>query len=284
VAGRRSGCTASRAGSGIAGDVDGRVLRATYTEPDGTQGRAVFELAADGQSFRGVWRPALEPVLELDTPEAGRWSGKRVEPVEGRTWLVILEANWETSLSEHEYSYGDMLRAFFERAPDIAVRRRFFHDQADLLRFCGELNGLAEPVVLYVSSHGTRAGIPTGGGTVDGRTLGAALRDAGNLKLLHLGACELLAGDFASDVRAAAGADFPISGFTEDVDWAGSAIVDFTYLHLVLELGVEPAEAVEEVRSMLSFAGPPAEGGGPIAGCDLSVLAPADEPAEGPEP
>lgn len=262
--------------SHIAGDVDGRVLRATYLEPDGTQGRAVFELAEDGQSFNGRWVADLDRELELDTSDAGRWSGERAEPVAGRTWLVILEAHWEGSLEDHEYSYGDMLRAFFERVPEVEVRHRFFHDQADLVRFCGELTGLVEPVVLYISSHGTEAGLSSAAGPIEGAALGAALRDLEGLKLLHLGACELMGGDFAPAVRAAAGADFPISGFTVSVDWAGSALVDFAYLHLVLERGLEPAAAVSAARSMLTFAGEADQASGPIAGCDLSVLAPEE--------
>jgi hypothetical protein len=258
--------------SQIAGDVAGRVLRATYTEPDGTQGRAVLELAPDGARFDGVWRAGLDPGLELASPDASAWTGTRVEPVPGRTWLVILEAHWEESLAEHEYSYGDMLRAFFERVPAVEVRHRFFHDQADLVRYARELADLAEPVVLYISSHGDARGIAAGGNSIDGATLGAALCGLDHLKLLHLGACELLAGSFAADVRAAAGADFPISGFTVDVDWAGSAIVDFTYLHLVLEQGLEPAPAARAVRSMLTFAGEAGSSKGPIGGCDLTVL------------
>lgn len=262
--------------SEIAGDVEGRVLHATYTEPDGTQGRAVLELAPGGARFDGVWRAGLDQSLALDTPHAQGWSGTRVEPVPGRVWLVILEAHWEESLAEHEYSYGDMLRAFFERVPAVEVRHRFFHDQTDLVRYARELAGLAEPVVLYISSHGDAHGIAAGGNSIDGATLGAALRGLDHLKLLHLGACELLAGPFAADVRAAAGADFPISGFTVDVDWAGSAIVDFTYLHLVLEQSLDPEPAARAVRSMLTFAGERGSSKGPIAGCDLTVLGAQD--------
>ncbi len=245
-------------GALVEGVCEGRVLRATYTESDGTLGRAVFELSPDGESFRGRWRAGLERPLEAGDRDAGRWSGTRVASVPGRTWLVILEANWETSLDEHEYSYGAMLRAFFERAPSIQVRHRFFHDRADLERFCREVAYLAEPVVLYVSSHGTTAGVAVAGQTIDGTTIGRALREAGTLALLHFGSCEVLAGAEPAALRAAAGPRrFPISGFRETVDWAASAIVDFAYLSLVLEGGLTPDEAVQATRSMIRFAGAP---------------------------
>lgn len=265
-------------GSRIEGAMDGRLLRATYSEPDGTQGRAVFELAADGASFTGVWRPGTDRELNLGDAHAPRWHGTRVVPVPGRVWLVILEAHWESSLDEHEYSYGAMLRSFFERLPDVEVRHRFFHDRADFVRFCGELSALAEPVVLYISSHGSPDGIGASGDLIDGKTIGEALRDVGDLKLLHLGGCALLAGDLGHKVRAAAAPhpSFPITGFKVSVDWAGSAIVDFTYLDMVLERGMTPAEAVPVVRSMLSFAGPPGRNGDPLPGTDLTVLGPEE--------
>lgn len=255
----------------IEGQRVGRVLDATYVEPDGTRGRAVFELAEDGASFHGRWRAGLAEPLELDDSRAGRWQGTRVVPVAGRTWLVILEAHWEESLGEHEYSYGEMLRAFFERVPAVEVRHRFFHDRADLERFCHELAGLVEPVVLYISSHGSPAGVAVGRETIDGATIGRALADAGTLELLHFGSCEVLSGDEPGKLLAAVAphASFPISGFRAPADWAGSAIVDFTYLALVLEQGLSPAEALRYTRSAVSFAGPPAEEPRPISGSDL---------------
>lgn len=269
-------------GATIEGELDGRLLGGTYFEPDGagggTRGRLLFELAEDGASFRGRWRPDAQRALTLDDRDAQPWRGTRVAPVAGRVWLVILEAHWEQALDEHEYSYGDMLRAFFERVPSVEVRHRYFNDRADLVRLCGELSGLVEPVVLYISSHGSRAGLAVGGETIDAATLGAALRDAGELRLLHLGSCEVMAGDAAAQIRAAAAPHepFPISGFKVAVDWAGSAIVDFTYLDLVLEGGLEPAKAVEATRAMLTFAGPPKPDGQPISGTDL-VLSPTQE-------
>ena len=266
-------------GSVIEGELDGRVLRGTYHEPstrgDGVRGRFAFELAEDGQSFTGTWNVGQGEPLDPHDRRAQRWSGRRVRGEPDRIWFVILEENWEGSLREPEYSFGAMLRAFFERVPKVGVRHRFIHDRADLERFCGELAGLVEPVVLYISSHGSPEGLGIGNDGISPEELGAALKSVGELRLLHLGSCAVLAGDAPDRIRAAAGRPFPISGFVESVDWAASAIVDFTYMQLVLEQGLEPAAAVEATRRMLSFANEPG-GTGPLPGCDLEISVPAE--------
>jgi hypothetical protein len=268
------------AGATIEGELAGQVLKGTYHEPsthgDGVRGRFAFELAEDGQSFRGTWEPGTGEPLDPRDRRAQRWSGKRVQGEPDRIWFVVLEENWEGSLREPEYSFGAMLRAFFERVPRIGVRHRFIHDRADLERFCGELGGLVEPLVLYISSHGSPEGLGIGSDGISPEALGAALKNVGDLRLLHLGSCAVLAGDAPTRIRAAAGKSFPISGFVESVDWAASAIVDFTYMQLVLEQGMDPAAAVEATRKMLSFAKEPGDTG-PLPGCDL-VLSPATEP------
>lgn len=269
-------------GSRVEGTVEGRVLRGTYFEPsgdgEGVRGRFAFALAEDGQSFRGTWREGLGDALDPLNRREQRWSGKRIQADPNRIWFVILEENWESSLREPEYSFGAMLRAFFERVPRIGVRHRFVHDRADLERFCGELAGLVEPVVLYVSSHGSPEGLAIGADGISPEVLGAALQQVGDLRLLHLGSCAVLAGDAPDRIREAAGPgkSFPISGFVESVDWASSAIVDFTYMQLVLEQGMDPAAAVAATRRMLSFANEPGDTG-PLSGCDL-VLSAAEKP------
>jgi hypothetical protein len=266
-------------GSRIEGAEEGRVLRGTYHEParrDGLgaiDGRFAFELAEDGESFRGVWAEGPGAPLDLADAALKIWTGRRARGEPDRVWLVILEENWEGSLRDHEYSFGAMLRAFFERVPNVAVRHRFVHDRADFDRFCAELAELLEPVFLYVSSHGSPQALSIGQDGIAPEQLGAALRNAGDLRLLHLGACAMLAGDAPARIRAAAAPHppFPISGFVESVDWAASAIVDFTYLSLLLERGLEPAAAVAATREMLQFANPPGESRGVLPGCDLRV-------------
>lgn len=261
-------------GSSIDGEESGRIFRAKYTEPTGAKGLAVFQLSEDGDSFEGVWNTDPEAPLELNTKNAKKWSGARAVPSNDGEWLIILEAHWESSLADHEFSYGAMLRAFFERLPNVKVRHRFMHDKADFLRFCKELGEITDPVVLYISSHGTEAGAQVGGDVLDGKMIGEAVRDFTNIKLLHFGSCSMLGGKLGARVREAAApnTNFAISGFKVPVDWAGSAIVDFTYLDLIFEHKMSPADAVAKVRETITFARSPKEGAAPIAGTDLTIF------------
>ncbi len=194
---------------------------------------------------------------------AGQVERQTLKPQPGVVWLVVLEAYWEGSLREREYSYGEMQRAFFKRLPNVSFRHRFVHDLADVQEFCAELAFIAEPVVLYFSSHGTPEGVLVGTGVVTPEQIAAALHGGGNIKLLHFGACEVMAGEAPKRLLGAmtSGARFPISGFANSADWAGSAIIDFTYLDLVLEYHLEPAAAVEEVRKSLASPTTPASAG-----------------------
>jgi hypothetical protein len=260
-------------GGTVEGVVDGRVLRVAYEEPGGVRGRARFELSADGLRFRGTWREGARVDADLDAGSTSRWDGTRIVPVKDRVWLVVLEAYWQGGLHEPDYSYGEMLGAFFERLPDVQFRQRFFSGPEDFERLAGECAELEEPVVLYISSHGSPREISAPGGAIPGEVIGRAVARIPNLKLLHLGACAGLAGDLPRTIRAAAGPDacFPVSGFTRTVDWGGSALVDFTYLDLVLERGMEPAAAVAETRRLVLFAGARVPDGAGIPATDLAI-------------
>lgn len=261
-------------GATVEGVIAGREANLRYREADGTLGRAVFRLDDSGARFDGVWSEGESgAALSLDDSGLQRWSGERVEPRPGRRWLVILEVHWEEGLSQPEFSYGSMLRSFFQRVPNIEVRHRFVHDRADFIRFLRELDEIPDPAVVYVSSHGTKDGLQTPGGTIGGRAIGEALRLCGSIELLHFGACSALSGDFAERIREAVAPheSFPISGYRRDADWAGSAIVDFAYLSLILEHGMSPKDAVEEVRRSIEFAGERDREGAAIAGVDLVI-------------
>ncbi len=67
-------------------------------------GEGWFQMSEAGNSFSGQWR----------ADGAGSWSsweGYR-SAEDGSRWLVILEAEWQESLTENEYSFGEMLQAW----------------------------------------------------------------------------------------------------------------------------------------------------------------------------
>ncbi len=226
----------------IAGEIKAQRLIFRYREPD-RQGSASFELSEDAMSITGKWRE--------DGDQNWRpWTGKRVVPEAGKIWLVVLEANWERSIDEQEYAFGDMLTNYFTMATarHIHVRHRFFHDATDLRRFCEKIQFLAEPVVLLISTHGTREGITVFGRTINANVVAESLVGADNLKLLHLSGCAMMSGDFPQQIHAQLKdrARFPISGYQTSVAWDASALGDFTFLSLLMIRRLEPAAAARQ--------------------------------------
>jgi hypothetical protein len=173
-----------------------------------------------------------------------------------------------------------MLRTFFARTPHVKVRHRFFSDEAQLRRWCAELPYLAEPVVLHVSSHGTTEGVTCGGKTIKAPALAECVRDIGDLRLLHFGACQVAGGDVPRQIHAALGprATFPISGYKNQADWGGSAVIDFTFLDLMFSKGASPADAIGQTLKMVTFAGEQTTGGAVSPAGLLIIPAPANAP------
>lgn len=264
--------------STIDGKREGKKLTFTYQEP-AVAGEGWFELSADGKSFSGKWR-------EKGRSAWADWKGQRVEPVAGRVWLVVLEANWENDLSEQEYAFGAMLRAFFARSAKVQVRHRIFTDVASLTKWSKEVAYLAEPVVLVVATHGSPQGVTVGGKTIGARALADALRHCDNLKLLHFSACQLMKDKLAAemvrslDKRVA----FPISGYTTTVDWAASAIIEFTYFDMILLRGMTPSAAAEQVGKLLPFSGDKPIPGAAIPPAGFRLLLPESDAARAGSP
>lgn len=263
--------------STITGRRTGNGLTFTYREPK-TRGRGRFELAADGLSFQGEWRARSEPNWRP-------WTGTRVLPRRNLTWLVVIEAPWQRFLSDQEYSFGNMLREFFARVEGVQVRHRFFTNEAGLRKCCRDLQYIAEPVVLVVATHGEPAGI-----TVDGQVIGLDtfveyLRCAGSLKLLHFSACLLMQG--AEGVRAltqfSERMQVPISGYKTSVNWAASAIIEFTYLDMILSQGRTPADAATQLARLLPFSTNEGvcDGAYPAAGFSILMPGPTKSASNG---
>jgi len=223
-------------------DANGR-LEFHYREPR-VSGEGHFELSEDGYTFAGEWRPR-------GTAEWKPWRGGRVQPERGITWLLVFEAHWQRSIAENEYAFGHMLREVFARLPNVRVRQRFFHDAESLDHWCRELLYIAEPAILTIASHGVAEGLSVHGEVINTTRVLDSLRDAGNLKLLHFSSC--LVG--LDGQRALTKQPYPISGYTTSVDWGASAMLEFTYLDLMLNRGLDPAEAAAALPKLVTYAG-----------------------------
>ncbi|MEM8667961.1 MAG: hypothetical protein AAGG48_10620 [Planctomycetota bacterium] len=243
-----------------------------YKEPE-AEGMGWFELADDGMSIIGKWRPDGQTRWQ-------DWTGTRKVAEPDRIWLMILEANWETSIDEPEYAFGDMLNKYFTMATarHVEVRHRFFHDSTDLKRFCKKVQFLAEPVVVLISTHGTPKGITVFGETITADVIAESLRGASNVKLLHLSGCGMMLGDFPNQIHERLGnaPKFPISGYKTTVAWDASALGDFTFLSLLLIRGLDPEIAVRQAIRVSPYLGDDRVPGAAFRPLGLTILQPTD--------
>ncbi|MFP6620433.1 MAG: hypothetical protein VB877_13890 [Pirellulaceae bacterium] len=263
-------------GSTITGKVkDGR-FEFRYQEPE-VKGEGWFELAEGGVALKGKWRPD-------GGQQWGDWNATRIVARPGVIYLVVMEARWETSLAEQEYAFGDMLKTYFERTPNVQVRRRALNAPGDLRRWCHELALLAEPVVLSLSSHGSPAGLQVGGQTIKPEVIAESLRYASNLRLVHFSSCLMMKNQLAERVVKQLGkrATFPISGYTTAVDWGASAVLEFMYFELLLPRRMSPAKAAQQIKILFPTAGDKRVPGAVFAPAGFRILLPtsaAEAPA-----
>ena len=238
--------------STIEGEVgaDGRLVFA-YTEQS-VSGIGWFDLSDDSMFITGKWRPH-------GTRQWFDWEGFRAgSGAASSNWLVILESEWQVSMTDEEYSFGEMLASWFARVPGVSVRHRFIHDADDLSAFCLESSGLPGNLYLVIASHGTSAGIELSSGTVSPGEFSNVLEPCRNLALIHFSCCEIMAGR-TPDVIVSSRRNWPegflVSGYTQSVDWGASGIIEIYYLNQILENGLAPVDAANSVIEDIDFAG-----------------------------
>ncbi|HMN97558.1 MAG TPA: hypothetical protein PKC43_13820 [Phycisphaerales bacterium] len=278
---RVSGTYAYAGGSTIEGRLSesGTRLEFTYVEP-GASGEGWFVLDEAGQVFRGSWRESDDRIwrdwLGWRSGSAVAGADRARAIASGDPWLIILEANWETTLAEPPYDFGSMLQRYFTMASarHVRVRHRFFHDEADFRRLAGEAAAMSEPVVLLISSHGTERGVVSPGGVIGADTIAETLRDGTNLVLLHLSGCMMMSGDVPEAIHAALPEEtaFSISGYSTAVPWDASAISDFIYLSFLLIHRMSPSDAAEQAILTAPYLGERAPEGSLFPPLGLRVL------------
>jgi hypothetical protein len=242
IAGRIFGFAEYDASARIEGQFEG--TRLTFKlEAGNFAGRGVLDLDPSGYMLNGEWLEAGQPSRTL--------AGQRILPRPGLLWLVVVEAHWQRALDDNEFAFGHMLKELFARLPRVQVRHRFYHDEASLLHWCRQLLFLPEPAVLVLAGHGEANGLSVNGRIIALARILDSLRFADGLQLLHFSSC--LVGQDSE--RALIAAPFPVSGYKTSVDWAQSALTEFVYLDMVLEKGLSPAAAAEQLVSLVRFAG-----------------------------
>ena len=233
----------------LEGRLTGQHLAFHYRESR-AEGGGYFELSPDAESFDGQWRAE-------GSEQWAPWQGRRLLPMAGLVWLIVIEAHWQRSYLEKEYAFGHMLREFFSRLPHVNVRQRFFEDEAGLERWCRELMYIPEPTAVVLASHGTADGLTVHGKRFNIDCVSESLRYADNIFLLHFSSCMMMhdgqAGELARLLHETV--RFPISGYDRRVDWAASAMIEFHYLDMILGRGLTPADAAEGVLRLIAYAG-----------------------------
>ena len=235
----------------LEGRAEGHALTFRYREGE-AQGEGAFQLDGDELGFSGQWRKHGEV-------EWRPWSGRRLATDAGVSWLVVLEAHWQHNLAEPEYSFGSMLREVFARRAGVHVRHRFFHDAASLEAWCRQLIYLPAPALVVVASHGTPEGLSIRGQLIDTKRVLGCMEHAEGVRLLHFSSC-LVAQDSGNTLANRA---FPVSGYSTSVDWGASAMLEFTYLDMILNRGWDPADAAATLPKLVRYAGQTAPRGSP---------------------
>ena len=230
------------------------------------KGDGWFAMLPNNSGVDGQWRRAGEAWKP--------WQGTTVQPTPGVRWLVILETHWERSLVENEYAFGEMLRTYFERTPQVKVRHRRIFQRADLEATTRDLTFLAEPVVLLIAGHGDAGGLVIGDARLGSKELTPLLAAAPNVFLVHFSSCAIMAGDVATKIKAGLSSRrrLAVSGYASPVDWGASAVLEMFYLDLVLARGVSPATAAEIVREDMRFAGDDAGKNSPINALKFRII------------
>jgi hypothetical protein len=236
------------------------------------QGQAAYhlslELSDDGSTLTGDrWY--------RDNERRTSWSADRVTPQSGKTWLVVLEARWESGLEEQEYTFGEMLNAYFDRTPNVQVRHRVFNDAADFERYGCEIAFLAEPTLVCVATHGSSEGVSVCDESLGPEFMADVFRFGDNVSLVHYSSCLIMAGSISETMHSSLQtfARFPISGYASSVDWAGSAVIEFMYFDLIFNRGMSPQVAHAAVLEMMPFAGVGLSNS-PVGEADLRIALP----------
>jgi hypothetical protein len=217
-----------------------------FHEPH-AHGEGWFLLDDDGMSLRGAYLGDGESLWKT-------WRGRRILPASRPACLLVLEAHWQGSLDEREYSFGRMLGEFFARL-DVNVRHRFFQYEDSLLGWCRELLYIEEPTIVTIACHGTSDGPRSATGVIPTRRIVETLIPADCVQLLHFSSCNILHEQTPGDLarRLPERIPFPISGYTEVADWSGSAIFEMNYFDLILNKHLFPDEAARQVQRLIRY-------------------------------
>lgn len=204
--------------------------------------------------------PAENPDWFAECAASGHptWpSTKRAVPMK----LVCLESSWDDRVFQSVSVRGffDSLRPLVQ--PPLQIAHRFIESAQHLAHYTRQPDGLLwtdpnawDSPIFYLAFHGSPGTVKTALDRIGPQMLCDAFRDYGSYpNLIYLGSCSVLAGSagrqFGSDLLASSGSRAVI-GYTTDVDWMNSLLVDLMFLYRFYTHG-DPWNNLREIFSSI---------------------------------
>jgi hypothetical protein len=186
--------------------------------------------------------------------------------------LVCLESSWEKRVF-----HNTSVKGFFESLgplthPPLHVAHRYVESSRHLAHYTRKPDGLLwtdanawDAPIFYLAFHGSPGAVETVLERIDSREICEAFRDYGDyLCIIYIGSCSVLAGAageaFGDDLVKASGARAVI-GYTTNVDWMNSLVVDMLFLYRFYRHGDPWNHLADIFDSVLKDFGPAREMG-----------------------
>jgi hypothetical protein len=186
--------------------------------------------------------------------------------------LVCLESSWEDRVF-----HNTSVKGFFESLcplihPPLQVAHRYVESSQHLAHYTRKPDGLLwidpnawNAPIFYLAFHGSPGSVQTALERIDSQALCDAFQGYGDYpNLIYIGSCSVLAGPagqkFGEDLLKASGSKAVI-GYTTDVDWMNSLVVDMLFLFRFYT-NKDPWNNLQEIfNSVMKDFGPASEMG-----------------------
>lgn len=156
--------------------------------------------------------------------------------------LVCLESSWEDRVFHTASVKGFLESLAFLQSPPLQVAHRFVESAKHLAHYTRRPNGLLwidehswDTPIYYLAFHGSPGSVHAALEEIGSKTICDNFKDFGSYpNILYFGACSVLRGPkgkrFGQDLLTTSGSR-AIIGYTTDVDWMDSLVVDLMFFH-----------------------------------------------------
>ena len=146
--------------------------------------------------------------------------------------ILVLESDWARNLRENPSVYPFM-NGMCE-VNEWPLYYRHFDSLNDIEFWVEQFQGMrpkqGSRKIVYLAAHGKKAGIETIETLIPGEKLIPILKKAPSVVGLHFGSCYLCETDLPQKIVKKTHVKW-VSGYTKEVDWIESTLVDLLFLH-----------------------------------------------------